>query len=768
MFSTIMIFTASFICGILISPYMSLTMLAIFMAILLVFYSIIALLTKKFTLTAVIAIIICFLGGIRIYLGSGNKLYYTFPEKYVTVSGTVESSATKSYGEYKYRYILRADTLEYLDKKYKINEKILLKSDQNMNFGKYVCARGFLSEISGPKNELEYDYSRYYKSLGIRNRLTAYELTQLGETKSYYPSFIIGKFKDNIKNKIFSVYSGDDAALLCAVLLGDKSEFSSEYKTKLLQTGVLHTLYSPYAHISLIFLIASLFAFKDRQRYETIAVIFCILYAVCNSTSPNMVKSAYLAMLIIFSRKIYGFSDKLQVLSVIVFIMTLLDPNLCFNSGFMMSVISTVVVFTSYKPVQQILAPVFKKARIRSLRIKQLITVWLVLCVGTLPFSAYYFNGVSLYALLFSAPFLPFIFAVIISGIPFGLLGASALGQIVSFQQACLFVMKLIPEFIERLPFHYITLRTPSLLEIIIFYLIWIMVLRGIEKKDFTAKSMCVILLAFVICDITGKGINSLEIYFVNVGQGDGAVMHTFLRETVLIDGGGSPEYDTEYNIGEQVYLPYLISHGFTKINVAIVSHFHKDHVQGIIAAAENLKIHTIMMPQATPDNIYRKELEEIAKKRNIQIKYLHAGDIIKFDSGLILKVLAPSNEQLSDTDENDMSLVISAEYGKFTALFTGDSSTPLTNAYPKNIDLLKVAHHGSKTGSNQDFVTYTHPKYAVISVGENNSYNLPSPEVVKRFEDAGSNVIRTDEHGDIKFRASKKGLLSYRTFTGG
>lgn len=766
MFSIPMIFAGTFICGVLLSVHTSLTSLFFITASLLICYSVIFGLTKKFSFVAFLAIIVCFLGGLRLYFASENRLYYEFPEKYITVTGTIESTPVKTSGKHKYRYVLHTDSAEYLGKKYSVNTKIFLKYDQDINYGKYVSASGFLSKINGAENEFEYDFSRYCKSIGISNRITALELNVLGESKKYSLSLLTGKLKAHMKNKINEYFSDNDYSLLCAVILGDKTEFSPEYKTLALKTGILHTVYSPFIHISLIMLLANVLSRHEKKRYDFFSMLFFSIYAVCNSSSPGIIKASFLSLLLIFSRQLFGYSDKIKALSLIVLVMTVIEPNLCFNSGFMMSAAATFVSVTSSSRVYEMLSPGLKKIKVPS-RIIQIITLWFVLCIGTIPFSAYYFNGISVYSLLFSIFITPII-AVILLLSPFIIfLPSGVSAPIICVLKLCSSILFKLPYIISRLPVYYIMLRTPSLLEFIIFYLMWAYFIR-IKTKDYTQKIIAVSLAAFVICDLTGKGFNSMDVYFVNVGQGDGAVIHTVYGETVLIDGGGSADYNNDYNIGEEVYLPYLISHGFTRIDTAILSHYHKDHAEGIIAAAENLKINTLIIPPATPDNTYRKQLEEIAERRNIKIEYLKESDEIHFRSGLTLKIIAPNDTQLSGTDENDMSLVISAEYGKFTALFTGDSSTPLTADYPKNISLLKVAHHGSASSTSQKFVDYTQPKYAVISVGKDNSYNLPNLDVVERLINSGARVLQTDKKGDIRFRVNKKGKIFYSSFIGG
>jgi len=256
-----------------------------------------------------------------------------------------------------------------------------------------------------------------------------------------------------------------------------------------------------------------------------------------------------------------------------------------------------------------------------------------------------------------------------------------------------------------------------------------------------------------------------LEIYFVNVGQGDAAILHTSVGETILMDGGGASDYqDSNYNVGDKVLVPYMISHGFTDIDYAIVTHFHKDHAEGIISAVNNLTVKNIVMPDSNPQNEYRAILETLAKEKNINIIYAQKDGMISFKSGLKLQFLAPDNIQRLSNEPNDTSIVTQVNYYQFCGLFTGDTTDTADEGYPRYIDLLKVAHHGSDTASSESDINHLCPKYAVISVGKNNSYDLPAEAVLETLENVKANILRTDIMGDIRFKIHKNGKITYKT----
>lgn len=771
MFSTCMLIAVSYILGIYFADGIEMST-AFFLSAACLCVGLLRIILKKRFGKMLILLTLAFLfGALRYGSCCENALIRRFPDKYVTVSGTIMSPATISEGTYKNRYTLKLDTLSYLGTAYKTKNNIILNTKETFEFGDIVCTSGFLSEIDGLSNEYEYDYSAYYKSNAVYARLVAREAEKTGKNFAMTPEFISGMLRARVSDAISARYTGNLAAFLKAITVGDKSGFGAEYRTRLIKTGIYRTLYAPFVHISIILLLAGLLV-RNKKNRSILIIILLIAYSLFNSTAPTALKACAVVGILLFKKEVFGFANKADTLSPVVLIMTIADPLLCFNMGFVMSVASTVLVYLSFAPVNNRISAFFSKRRPKRKRICSVITIWVILTIGTLPLTAYFYNSISVYAALFTSLLSPLMLAssiiTLITRFRFSSFGAVPIAT--SVAELFLTFVECLPTLAEKLPFYYLTLRTPTLPEIIIFYLIWWIFLRALNSKLRTDKTaiIAVVAVALAISSLSRYSFNTLSINFVNVGQGDGAVLHTTAGETVLIDGGGSTDYQTSYNVGERVFLPYLISHGFTDIDVAIVSHCHKDHVEGIIAAAENLKINTIVMPDAAADNQYRLRLEELSRERGFTIEYLAAGDKIAFKSGLEIEFLAPDKSQLSTGDLNDSSLVARVNYGDFCALFTGDSNDPINEHYPKDIDLLKVAHHGSDTGSCVEYVSHVSPEYAIISVGEGNSYGLPDREVVENFTREGSQILRTDKLGDIRFKVKKDGKIIYNTLKGG
>jgi competence protein ComEC len=241
-----------------------------------------------------------------------------------------------------------------------------------------------------------------------------------------------------------------------------------------------------------------------------------------------------------------------------------------------------------------------------------------------------------------------------------------------------------------------------------------------------------------------------LEIHFLNVGQGDAAIVQEG-GHTAIIDAGPSA-------IGA-----FLTTLHIDTIDLVVASHPHADHIGGM---PELLQSHLVRfyldngIPHTTA--IYRRTLDAV---RASGAQYLNATNRTITLGAAQLHVLAPQ----PNTTINNGSVGILIEYGQFRALFTGDSEQEelrywLASGAIPHVNLLKVAHHGSPNGTSAPWIAATKPQAAVISVGAGNSYGHPSPTVIAEWEDAGARVYRTDRDGTVFVVANEDGSFVITT----
>ena len=265
-------------------------------------------------------------------------------------------------------------------------------------------------------------------------------------------------------------------------------------------------------------------------------------------------------------------------------------------------------------------------------------------------------------------------------------------------------------------------------------------------------RIFCVILILVVIIQLNQK----LEIHFLDVGQGDSCFIVTPHNKTILVDGGGSTS--SSFDVGKDTLIPYILDRGYTKIDYIFISHFDQDHVGGILTVLQELRVGKIYISKQGENSQNYEKFLEIVSEKKLNVQIVKAGDKILIDN-LSFNILWPIEKQISENILNNNALVMKLQYKNFSMLFTGDIEEPaekaILNTYKNKLEIfqstiLKVAHHGSKSSSTQEFLDVVKPKIALIGVGENNLFGHPNPHVVERLEECGTKIFRTDESGEI------------------
>lgn len=227
-------------------------------------------------------------------------------------------------------------------------------------------------------------------------------------------------------------------------------------------------------------------------------------------------------------------------------------------------------------------------------------------------------------------------------------------------------------------------------------------------------------------------------------GQGDATLIVTPLNKHILIDGGGSEFGD--FNVGESTLLPYLFDRGIKKLDYIILTHFDLDHVQAAIYVMKNIRVNKVIIAKQIKSSGAYSEFVEIIKKKKIEVSVVKAGDMIIVENDMFFDVLWPDDgEFISENAINNNSIVCKLRHREFSVLFTGDieeiAEKKILELYRDNLKVLqstvlKVAHHGSKSSSSEEFLEIVKPKIALIGVGANNLYGHPSSEVIERIDE--------------------------------
>lgn len=299
----------------------------------------------------------------------------------------------------------------------------------------------------------------------------------------------------------------------------------------------------------------------------------------------------------------------------------------------------------------------------------------------------------------------------------------------------------------------------------------WIARSPHVGREGRRLRTVLLVVAVSVVAPVARSALThgTLEIRMLDVGQGDAVAVRTPRGRWILVDAGpptrGSP-------LGQPV-VRALRRAGVGALELMVLTHADADHFGGAEAVLAALPVARIVDPGLPVGKEGYVELLGGAAKRGVPWSPARVGDRLEVD-GVGLTVLAPSDsavDRLASSpgppDANEASVILLLEWRGFRALLTGDAFKDAERAVMErvgDIDVLKVGHHGSDTSSDADFLDAVKPEWALISVGRNNRYGHPSPDVVRRLKGAASEVLRTDTDGEIRVVVRRSGRLDVRT----
>jgi len=258
-------------------------------------------------------------------------------------------------------------------------------------------------------------------------------------------------------------------------------------------------------------------------------------------------------------------------------------------------------------------------------------------------------------------------------------------------------------------------------------------------------------------------------------GRGESTLIQLPHGATMLIDGGGF--YASSFDIGEKIVAPLLWGKKIRKIDYLVLSHPHPDHLNGLLSIAKNFEVKEFWTNGEGVSTAPFKELEKIIEGKGIKKIIIHREHPDRTINGVLFEFLHPPTPSLYDINSNyhtrinNHSLVIRFTYQSISMLFTGDISREaereiVTTTPDIKCTILKVPHHGSATSSSLSFLKKVQPQIAVFSLGFQNIFNLPSKEIIERYQDMGSHIFRTDQDGAITIDTDGSNVL-IKTFFG-
>jgi len=250
-----------------------------------------------------------------------------------------------------------------------------------------------------------------------------------------------------------------------------------------------------------------------------------------------------------------------------------------------------------------------------------------------------------------------------------------------------------------------------------------------------------------------------LKLTFIDVGHGDSIFIEFPKGKKMLIDGGGL--YEDRFDIGKNVIAPFLWKEKIRRIDTLVLTHPDPDHLKGLNFIASQFSIGQFWDNGFETQSEPYLQLKKILSGKRIKIRSLNEETLPQIINGVEVSILNPPAWNATQRkvqhlrDLNNSSLVMKLRFRSASILLAGDigkevEELMLRKAYPLRADILKIPHHGSSSSSSLAFLDRVQPTYAILSVGERNIARLPHPDVLKRYLQLGSRILRTDQHGAI------------------
>ena len=613
---------------------------------------------------------------------------------------------------------------------------------ENYRLGDVIYIKGNLTVPNKNTNLNLFNYKQYLYYEQIYYVLEIHNYKKIANNKTIIYT---------LKNKIISrIEKFDDCkSYLYALILGEDRYLDDKVINDYQSIGISHLFAISGMHISIISGIL-LFIFKKIHLNEKISYLFIMvllmMYLFITGVSPSILR-AVIFFILISINKLFKLNIKISNLFLLaISIILCLSPCIIFKVGFQFSVV------TSYSLI--VFSVLINKSKNY---FHKLFLTSFVAFMSSLPISIYHFNQINILGFLYNLFFVPLM--------TFVLFPLSIIAFILPVVSNILFkvikLMEIFANICAMIPSSFIFTKMSCLMVFIYFVFVFL-----ILKK--TNKKTSIIFVGVLLVHYNYNYIfNTNKIMFLDVGQGDSILLQSG-GNSMLIDTGGKIHYEMEEweqrskknNISTNVLIPMLKSLGIRKVNNLILTHGDYDHMGEAINLVENFKVEKVIF-NCGDFNELEQELIQILNKK--KIPYYSCIKELNIDGN---KLYFLNNKDYGN--ENDNSSVVYTELNSHKFLFMGDVGVEveedLIEKYNlKDIEVLKVGHHGSKTSSGKEFIKKINPKYSIISVGKNNRYGHPNTEVLDNLE--SSKIYRTDQDGSIMFKI-KNNKLQIETCT--
>ncbi len=652
------------------------------------------------------------------------------------------------------RFVVDAESIKIKNSAQKICGGFILSSYHKAGeelprarIGDKISVSGNLKLLTNYNNPGQIDTVTRMKATGITARISAgkqgISIEEIDGGLWIKFLRLVAAIREHYRESMTEVMSQEDAAAIFAMLFGGYAGLNPELVEDFQTTGIIHILSVSGSHMSMLAMATAwLCLILKLPRGITFAIGTFIIgtYAILSGLLPQVLRSATMGILVFFAKTLDAEAEGARLLILTALAMLINQPLLLFDVSFQLSFTATAGLMYLSEDLRKFFERLPKF-------FSEPASMTIAAQLASLPVIVWYFNQISLSSVLANVFVMPLLEIVIVGGLLGGIIAAIVPigGKIFFAGEALIFGAGAeLNRVFANLPFSSVQVPTLGIWAGFFYYAA--LILRRAE-----ILLVIIFLLAINIFRIGGD----FEVSFVDVGQGDCAVVITPHGKCLIFDTGGVR--DRVFDVGGRVVVPYLKHENIRGVEKIFLTHVHEDHSGGAGAIIKKMPVGEIITAGESKSEY--ATVFGIAKEFLPPLRAGHAGEIFNVDGVEVEILFAPSVGT-----GNEISNVYRVRCGEVTFLITGDlvkeiESQILSAGIDVSSTVLKVGHHGSATSSSEEFLQAVKPKCSVICVGYGNNFGHPRAEVLERLEKLPTKIYRTDRDGLIKFKTDGKNL---------
>jgi len=603
----------------------------------------------------------------------------------------------------------------------------------------------------------------YYTAKGIFLRGEAYGRLNIQRPERVSPRYWPALYSKELRAGIGRTFPGDVAPLITALVTGNREGMTDSFTTSLQRVGLSHTVAVSGMHLAFLSSLLAMCLGRGRKSTAVLTILWTLLFCGVAGNTPSVLRAAVMIILLQLAPLFGRERDDATALGLALMLMLAANPFSAANIGLQLSFGAVGGILLVSDRLQNWMG---EKLHL-NVRPKLWILRWLILIprffvsalsatlgasVLTIPLVAIHFQSISLISPLSNLLTLWSVAVLFLAGLLLGTVSVFSLNaaSVMAVPFICLGrCLQQVVDYLSTLPMASISLESFYYRAWMVFLCLIIamtILMKGRKRFWVPGAALLTTLIISVSFSVRTFQAGEMTAAVLDVGQGQSVLLRTGHYLALVDCGGDGPD-----NAGD-VAADYIQSLGRGTLDLLVVSHYHSDHANGIPQLLRRMKVAVIALPDVEEDSLLREEILTLAEQQDTEVWFIREDTDIYLGEDQFFRLFAPLGQ---GTNTNELGLTVLATAGDFDVLLTGDMGGEveqllLKHARLPDVELLVAGHHGSRYSTTEELLSTVRPELAVISVGKNNRYGHPAQDTLKRLEDAGVELYRTDLQGTV------------------